>query len=76
MKTSPNLQACVKAYRWNNQLSERQFAKELGVTTRDYNRFEEGKIDTETLLAVMRWLFVDPDALAAPIDLAEIAPGK
>lgn len=73
-----NLQACVKAYRWNNQLSERQFAKVLGVTTRDYNRFEEGKLDAETLIAVQRWLYADPDAPAIqqPIDLKEITVAK
>lgn len=63
-----NLQAAVRDYRWNNRLSERAFAEQLGVTTKQYNRFEEGKLDTDTLLAVMRWLFVDPDppAIAKP----------
>ena len=61
---SLNLQDCVKALRWNRQLPAPVFAKELGISTRDYNRFEEGKLDTDTLLAVLRWLFVDPDAPA------------
>lgn len=60
-----NLQACIRDYRWNKHIAASAFAMELGVTTREYNRFEEGKeIDTDSLMKIMRWCFSDPDPKA------------
>ncbi len=73
-----NLQSAVRALRWNQQRKESDFAKELGISTKQYTRFEEGKsINVDVMLAVIRWLIVDEDPPAVQqhsIELRE--PGE
>lgn len=60
-----NLQRAITAFRWNSQLEAPTFAAEIGITTREYNRYEQGlEIDTESLMKILRWCFIDPDAKA------------
>lgn len=57
-----NIQRCVKSFRWNSQMEAAAFAAEIGITTREYNRYEQGlDIDAESLMKILRWCFTDPD---------------
>ncbi len=57
-----NLQSAVRALRWNQQRKESDFAKEFGITTKQYVRFETDKtVDVDVMLAVIRWLIADED---------------
>ena len=52
------LQLAIRAYRWNSQVEASVFAAEIGITTREYNRYEQGlSIDTESLRKIIAWAF-------------------
>lgn len=70
-----NLQMCIRDYRWNKHLESVDFAKELDITTREYNRYEQGlPIDTESLMKILRWCFSDPDPVAIAAKAQEALP--
>jgi DNA-binding transcriptional regulator YiaG len=71
-----NLQAAIRDHRWNRHLEPQVFAAELGITTREYNRYEQGlPIDTESLMKILRWCFTDPDApVAEPVKEQDLLP--
>lgn len=59
-----NLAEAVKALRWNNQLEAADFAKELGITTKEYLRFERGEpVTADVMLVVVRWALMPQSAV-------------
>jgi hypothetical protein len=51
-----NLARAVKASRWNDQHEAADFARDLGITTKEYLRFERGEtVSVDVMLAIIRW---------------------
>jgi DNA-binding transcriptional regulator YiaG len=68
-----NLKHAVKQVQWNRQMKETEFARELGITTLQYNRWLEDKpVPEEVTVSVLRWLMADPDRSGKQILQSEL----
>jgi hypothetical protein len=72
-----NLQRALKAYQWHLMTEPAEFAKLLGVSTLQYNRFVEDKpVDQQTPLRILAWLLeADVKPVQATLQPIEEGPG-
>ena len=67
----------LKELRQSKGLSQNALAKELGVSSRNYQRYEYGEIDApvSALIAAMRYFGVSADYLLGQSDTPSILKG-